>query len=251
MTPLRVGLAHTQMKLGWAYKRLDELKGEVAKFRKDAYTETRKDNAERDRHYVCIEQKATPDAVGMLIGEFAYCLRSSLDNLAWQLALLTTDNPGRTTAFPVESMLPLPTNKSYIDKIADIPATALTIIESLQPYKATPSFQDHPLWKLNRLCNIDKHRAVAVGHIAFSIGIFNVSQAWWDGSTFQHAVIVSVPLSEKDKLQLNVDVPGIVFGEPIDRTDGTSDLEIDLDGLTAIYNFTRQDVVPRFSGLFP
>lgn len=249
--PLRVGLAHTQMKIGWAYKRLDELKGEVDKFRKDAYTRTAKDNVERDRHYVCIEQKLTPDAVGMLIGEFAYSLRSSLDNLAWQLALLTTDKPGRGTAFPIESAPPLPTNKGYLEKIADIPPTAITVIESFQPHNAGPAFKNHQLWKLNKLCNIDKHRSVAVGHIAFSIGVFNVSKAWWSDDAFQHAMIVSVPLAEKAELQLNVDVPGIVFGEPIDRTDGTSDFEIDLEGLSAVYDFVRNEVVPRFAGFFP
>ena len=128
--PLRVGLAHTQMKLGWADKRLNELKGEVAKFRKDAYTRRTKDNIEKARHYSSLNKKLTPDAVGMLIGEFAYCLRSSLDNLAWQLALLTTDTPGRNTAFPgLESECPGPGNRGYNEKVASIPPNALRIVE--------------------------------------------------------------------------------------------------------------------------
>jgi len=249
--PLRVGLAHTQMKIGWAYKRLDELKGEVEKFRKDAYARTTKDNAERDRHYVCVEQKLTPEPVGMLIGEFAYSLRSSLDNLAWQLALLTPDKPGRGTAFPIESVPPSATNKGYIEKIADIPNAAVTLIESFQPHNAGSAFKSHRLWQLNKLCNIDKHRSVAIGHIAFSIGVFNVSQAWWSGDAFQHAMVVSVPLAEKTKLELNVDVPEIIFGEPIDRTDGASDFEIGLDGLSAIHDFVGNEVVPKFAGFFP
>ncbi len=63
-------------------------------------------------------------------------------------------------------------------------------------------------------------------------------------------MIVIFLLAEKDKFQLDVNVPRIVFGDPIDRTDGTGDLEIDLDGLTSIYNFVRHKVVPRFAGFF-
>jgi hypothetical protein len=238
------------MKLGWAYKRLDELKWEVAKFRKDAYTTTARDDLDQPWHHVWIEQKITPDPVGMLIGEFAYSLRSSLDNLAWQLALLTTDTPGRNTAFPIESECPGPGNRGFNEKVADIPPNALAVIESLQPYHSWPAFKSHPLWQLNKLCNIDKHRSVAISHINFRITALNVSGVVMNGDTFQHGVIVSVPLAEKDELQLNVEVPSIIFGDPIDSPDGTGDLEIDLEGLRAIYDFVRQEVVPRFTGFF-
>ncbi len=58
--PLRIGLTHTQMKMGWAYKRLDELKGEVEKFRKDAYTLIAKDDLDQLRHHVAVAQKTLP-----------------------------------------------------------------------------------------------------------------------------------------------------------------------------------------------
>lgn len=176
--PLRVGLTHTQMKIGWAYKRLNELEGEVLNFRKDAYTRIPKDDLDQLSHHVAIAQKGAPDAIGMLIGEFSYCLRSSLDNLAWQLALLTTDKPGRNTAFPIESECPGAGNRRYNEKVANIPPKALSVIESLQPYHSWPAFKNHPLWQLNKLCNIDKHRSVALGYIEFVIGVFGVSQAW-------------------------------------------------------------------------
>jgi hypothetical protein len=245
---MRVGLTYTQMKLGWAHKRLDELKLEIIKFRNDAHLVTRKDDVERARHCVYIEQKITPDSLGMLLGEFAYCLRSGLDHLAWQLALLTTDKPGRLTCFPIDSERPTAGNKSYREKIAAIPPVALGVIETLQPYQRVKAFRDHPLWQLNKLCNIDKHRVVAVGHIQFEIGVYGVSKAW--RRNLRDAIEISVPLPEKSQLELNVNVPRVVFGEPIERTDAISDFEITIDGLDSIYNFIRGDVVPMFAGFF-
>ena len=247
---MRVGLTYTQMKLGWGYKRLNELKREIAEFRKDAYLIHRKDDIENSRHRVYIEQKKTPDAIGLLVGEFAYALRSGLDNLAWQLALLTTESPGNQTAFPTESECPYPgPRRGYLEKIADIPVAALAVVESLQPYKVWPAFKDHPLWQLNKLCNIDKHRVVALGHIAFEVFIEEtVSKAWRKDTN--EGFEISIPLVEKDKFSLDVTCPGVVFGEPIETTDAISSFEITLDGLDKIYDFVRHDVVPQFEAFF-
>jgi hypothetical protein len=238
--PLRVGLTYSQMKLAWALKRLDELKSEIGEFRKNAYRITTRDDARRSLHRVNIEQSVTPDSVGMLIGEFAF--------LAWQLALLTTDKPNLQTSFPIDAEGPLSSNKSYREKIADIPPKALSVIESLQPYKAGLSFRRHPLWQLNKLCNIDKHCVVAIAHIALAVRVDGISKAW--GNDQRNSIEIGVPLVEKDKLELEVNVPGIVFGEPIDKTDGVSGFEITLDGLRSVCDFVRQETVPRFEGFF-
>jgi hypothetical protein len=169
--------------------------------------------------------------------------------LAWQLALLKTSTPTRQTAFPIDSACPSPTNRSYRDKIADIPPAALATIESLQPYKDGPAFRDHPLWQLNRLCNIDKHSVVAIGHIAFQIFVAEGISAMWRRDT-NEGIEVSIPLAEKSKLHIEVGCPGIVFGNPIETTDAIADFEIALDGLERIYNFVRNDAVPRFQSFF-
>jgi hypothetical protein len=242
---MRVGLTYTQMKLGWGYKRLDELKREVAEFRKDSYLTHTQDDLENSRYRFHIEQKITPDAIGMLVGEFAYALRSSLDHLAWQLALLTTDKPSRQTAFPIESQMPLPSSRGYRDKVADILPQALPIIDSLQPYKSSSGFRDHPLWQLNRLCNIDKHQVVAVGHVPYTIVVApTVSGCWW--RDMRNGIEISVPLADKSKFRIEIECPSIVFGDPIIRTNDVADFEIGLEGLERIYNFIRSDAVPRF-----
>ena len=246
--PLRVGLIYTQMKLGWAYKRLNELKVAVAEFRNDAYTVRQYDDLEDSLHYIWIEQKVTPDNVPMLLGEFAYALRSGLDQLAWQLALLMTDKPSGQTCFPIESECPLPSNKSYTEKIRSIPPVALQVIESLQPYRDQSRLKQHPLWQLNKLSNIDKHRQVAVGHIPFRLEANVILTA---RPNFQNGILVSIPLADKDKLELKIEVPDIPFGDPIDATDAVATFEMPPDGLRNIYDFVRNEVVPKFESFFP
>jgi hypothetical protein len=246
--PLRVGLAYTQMKLGWADKRLNELEAAVAEFRNDAYTVRQYDNLEESLHYIWIEQKITPDPVAMLLGDFVYALRSGLDQLAWQLALITTDKPGGQTCFPIESECPLPSNKSYARKIESIPSDALKIIEPLQPYTDWPRRKEHPLWQLNKLSNIDKHEQVAIGSIPFRLDANVILTA---RVNFQHGILVSIPLADKDKLKLKIEVPDIPFGVPIDATDAVPDFEVGLDRLRKIYEFVRYEVVPKFESFFP
>lgn len=245
--PLRVGLTYTQMKLGRGYQHLDELKAAVSAFRNDGYTVNRQDDLSNSLHHVEIEQKITPDSIGILAGEFAYCLRSGLDHLAWQLALLTTDAPNDATSFPIYGKQPGPKSR-YWEAISNIPPKAAAIIDSLQPHHCGARFKDDCLWQLNRLCNIDKHQVVAVGCIEFQIRIDGVSSAW--RKDLKHTIVISVPIAEKDNLQLNIDVPGVVFGEPIETTDAVSDFEITLDRLGEIYYLVRYDVVPKFAGFF-
>jgi hypothetical protein len=185
----------------------------------------------------------------MLVGEFAYALRSGLDHLAWQLALLKTPDPGNSTAFPIDSQLPLPTNRSYRDKVADILPAALTVVDSLQPYTTGPAFKDHPLWQLNKLCNIDKHRVVAVGHIQFQV-IVPLEFPHFLRRDTNDTIEICVPLADKAKFHLDVNCPGIVFGEPIDVTDAVSGFEISINELERIYDFVRNDAVPRFDRFF-
>jgi len=100
------------------------------------YTERRYDDNQNARHIFCVEHKGMPDPIG------TFDWRNSLTNIRFRpltishgkLALLTTDKPNRQTAFPIESECPGPSNKSFNEKVADIPPDALRVIEALQPY---------------------------------------------------------------------------------------------------------------------
>ena len=114
-----------------------------------------------------------PDEWGVLIGEIAHNLRSALDGLAWQLALLDCSKPHAHTAFPIcrvgrgerrrRDGRILPTFwESGRPRLRSIKAKFWTRIESFQPYKGRNGRRYSPLWLLEELNIIDKHRLITV-----------------------------------------------------------------------------------------
>jgi len=248
---LRVGLTHTQMKLGRADKHINELDSEVSKFfGNEPYTVTRKDHTEHPLHIFRVELGKMHDDIGMLIGEFAYQLRSALDNLTWQLALLTTTTPHRDTSFPITETKPTPKSDRFIAALWDIPCAASDIIKSFQPYTAGKDFKSHPLWQLNKLCNIDKHRGVAVGYTQIAIRVDDVAFARRKDIPSEHAIEIAIPIADKENAKFNISDPTIIFGDPIDDIDGISELEMTIADLRSIYKFVRYEVAPRFETFF-
>jgi hypothetical protein len=245
---MRVGLTYTQMKLARAKEHIEELDREISKFRNNPYTVVREDDANNAAHIIRCEMNIMPDPIGLLVGEVAYNLRSGLDHLAWQLALLTIDKPSAKTSFPIYSKKPNSSDKSFAEKLVNIPREATDIIESLQPYHRGAASKDHPLWKVNRLCNIDKHQGIAISYTGVPVWVAGVTTFWKRELTY--GVQVTVPLSEKERVEFEPGIPEIVFGEPIKATDGISDFEVTLRELGSIYELLRYDVVPRFTGFF-
>ncbi len=132
-----------------------------------------------------------PIQFGVQIGEMAHNLRSALDGLAHQLALLNpkTKTPARTTQFPVflwgrTSKVDChgkPLRQFYGKRkgrgqgekmIKELLPEHQTIIKRLQPYKRVGrhhtkrpwlSFaRSHPLYLLTEINNADKHRLIQV-----------------------------------------------------------------------------------------
>ena len=92
------------------------------------------------------------------LGEILYNLRSALDHLVWQLVLANGQNPGRHNAFPI-------VNKQCnwqgaTSQLKDVTPEVEIMIKRLQPYTGGIGFpfDVSAFWKLNSLCNIDKHR---------------------------------------------------------------------------------------------
>src|ERR1019366_2672930 len=159
-------------KIGWARKHLDHLDREMGEFLNDPYTITRKDKVNEHRHYLRFEFKPIPVSIPLIAGDFCYCLRSGLDQLAWQLARINkVAQPRTATSFPIFSTEP---PDGFKDKTKDILPRAVEVIEALQPYHRGAAFKEHPLWLLNELCNIDKHMLFAVHSVAETVSILNV-----------------------------------------------------------------------------
>ena len=97
-----------------------------------------------------------PFSIRILTGEVLGQLRSSLDHLTWQLALLNGPIPSEATEFPIFRDGPS-YNRARARKIGSLSVAAQSIIDGLQPYLgATP--ENDMLWVLHRLVNDDKHR---------------------------------------------------------------------------------------------
>jgi hypothetical protein len=88
------------------------------------------------------------------VGEVTHQLRSAVDHIAHGLVVAAGNTPTRRTAFPVLSSRP---TKLTIE--GEVSTAALVAVDAFQPYQRRDS-QAHPLYVLNRLWNIDKHRTL-------------------------------------------------------------------------------------------
>jgi len=121
-----------------------------------------------DKYRIHVKLPNIPDRVWLIVGDFLTCLRASLDHLVWSLSALTQSYP-RYTEFPI---LDVPNDKVLRHSTRGVPLEARHIIEQLQPYQGRDqvSVRSHFLWRLNKLCNIDKHRRVPIhSHVSMLI----------------------------------------------------------------------------------
>lgn len=113
----------------------------------------------------------------LIVGDCVHNLRSALDHLVYQLAILNGAGPDAAskTAFPIY-LKPNVFKNVVNDKVAPfISSTALTEIEALQPYNATDPPELDPLWVLSQLDNFDKHRLLVVVAQEVRLDSFEVS----------------------------------------------------------------------------
>ena len=100
-----------------------------------------------------------PQEWGVIIGEIIHNLRSALDHLVWQLALLQTSTPYDRTAFPITT-----TRNNYRDSgrrlVQDLTARQEALIKWLQPYRRGQKAKCDFLWLLQDVNNTDKHRVI-------------------------------------------------------------------------------------------
>lgn len=110
----------------------------------------------------------------LIIGEILFNLRSALDHLAWQLVLFDGKKPFDKTQFPIRESS---NNQTVQLRPAIANTEVLQALEELQPYAGTQGahgYRRDPLWRLNKLCNIDKHRLLLVVACVLDVG-----EMWW------------------------------------------------------------------------
>jgi hypothetical protein len=93
--------------------------------------------------------------LGILVGDCLYNLRSALDHLIWQLVLCNPPHrPSRKNMFPICTSPALFDEQLKKGRLKGVPESAVALIKGLQPNDT----RDHPLFVLDYLHNIDKHR---------------------------------------------------------------------------------------------
>ena len=242
-------LIYVEMKTRRAQQHFDALKSQLDMWMKDPkrYTVTEKTDFDKGTHIVRVEIGHIYEDIPMLLSDFIHCLRSSLDCLAWELAHLPSE---RTLTIKEEKRVQFPISPYDDGHYSDIrglfPSTVANIFDSLQPYLRGNAFRDDPLWKLNELWTMDKHRGIPMNSNGVQI---RFPFAGWERYLrhFHYGIEVHFPLIEffsgemEIKPAISVE---ILFGEFM------GEFMIDRAGLSEINDFVRNDVIPRFSGFF-
>ena len=244
-----VGLAYVVAKMQRGEIHLQRLQGEISAFLgSECATRSEYDDIEEGCHILRFEYRQPPLEIPLLVGEFAYSLRSSLDNLAWQIALLNEPSPSRETAFPIHHDREKGSEKRFRRVTWDMPCGAIEVIKSLQPYNRGDDFSTHPLWRLNKLSNIDKHITIPVNctFVSFKTGPKGLNG--YSTRDLDNGVEVIVDLSIKDDFYIEPSAPELIFGLPTDETGPP--FELRFRGFTEIYEFVRDTAIPRFERFF-
>jgi len=103
--------------------------------------------------------------LGLLVGDFLHSLRSSLDHLAYELAAAYTvplpPRAAEASEFPVFWKRPMNAREEQA-KIGCIHPDAVKLIKAIQPHHKGNKYTEDPLWILNELERIDKHRTLHI-----------------------------------------------------------------------------------------
>lgn len=124
------------------------------------------------------------DPFSVIIGDVLHNLRSTLDHLAYALAVKHTnpipDDIAKESEFPIFAS----NNVNAITRrIRGMDPNAQEVIKSLQPYHRGKDFALDPLWMLYELSNIDKHRLLLVGTVS------NVAAGFRPGMSYNYKLL--------------------------------------------------------------
>lgn len=100
-----------------------------------------------------------PARFSLIVGDCIENLRSSLDFMVWELALAAKHVPGERHSFPMCETAESFKNASR-SRLEGLTGPMKTEIDLMQPYHRRNDLASHPLWVLNKLANINKHRRV-------------------------------------------------------------------------------------------
>jgi len=198
-----------------------------------------------------------PTSLGVIIGDFLYNVRSSLDHIVWQLVLANPPNQPKEgkSAFPICTT---PENfAAQVDRgrLAGMCDKAFAVVESLQPYGGRNPF----LVTLDDLHNFDKHRML---HVTTAVAdntlidwsgngsIFVGNQEMRNGAVFGN-IGLSLDSPHAERL-LNMKMQGEATAfVAFDKPEAPSLAEFRVDTmLQDILDFVRDFLFPAFEPFF-
>jgi hypothetical protein len=162
-----IDLSGPRAKMERAYEHRDTLEREIRPVL-DGESHQIESSAEfqPDLGYYIFRVAKMPDEwrvrVAILLGDLVHCLRSALDQLAWQLVLNHSGRPKlpkykTAINFPIQYHRKGLKNTYTFSKIA---AGDRTILDRAQPYSGTGNPKLHGLAIIQQLSNRDKHRVL-------------------------------------------------------------------------------------------
>ena len=202
---------------------------------------------------------APPLRIAVLCGDFVHNVRSALDHLATALVLENEGTPSEDwpfTHFPIcEDRLTEKGRERSVTVVGGISDEAAFLLDTLQPYQRVDDPTLHPLWLLNRLWNVDKHRTLNV--VAVNLG--RVTIKFEDGRTgyataepFADEHLIYWVLEDNDAYDPDAD-PTIEYKPTLAFRDVEGGAEKDpvpvVDLLKELRNYVRYDVVEPFARL--
>jgi hypothetical protein len=170
------------LKMQRALRHLQETEQQIMDYlQSDPYQISVETDQSTSSYIVTAAHTPPPESIALSFGDFLHNLRSALDHLARMMVQenggLPVDGPGGTT-FPVVSRA----KPGLLDIKGGVSMPRREILQRVQPFHLGSEYEQHPLWKLNELNNIDKHRVLhvvnLVGHSSvafFPSGNHNVT----------------------------------------------------------------------------
>jgi hypothetical protein len=234
-------IRHAELKADRAFEHLQALEVELETYyRNSPWSVKRYDDSERGRHIIKIWLKDPSDRIYILAGDFAHCLRCTLDHIVYALVTNGTGKlAGRQIMWPV---LKAPNPGELKQRTRGMAPEASQLIEQLQPYHFGNA-KENPIWQLNELDRIDKHRYLAIHEIALDMH-FPQLRNTDDVVRNAEASEITLPLEHSKTEMLLNPRPAVWFGA------ASENLKVDAKRLGEIYSYIRMQVLPLFAPFF-
>lgn len=235
------------LKIERARQQLDALDRAIEGFlRGDTYRVTARFDTDKTLKVYRIEPLLAPDGTrwGVLVGEIVHNLRSALDHIVWQLALLDDGVPDKSNSFPIFKV-DNSWSQGMIDaSLKDVSDDATQMIKSFQPYNAGNDAESHALWILHSLWNADKHQTVQ--DLPFTLE-FNVPKHPGVSANFldNGGIDVFIPLDLDQEIDFKPDVSSKVTFPMEGPVNGA-----DMKTLRHMHDVIRDRVLPMLASFF-